>query len=626
MTGVTFGQPGISNSKLTCGQFGTGKLVRLEQTNTPPSLGTPRFTILCWFKRSGAGTTFNTGTGGIAAVEPLVTKGMAEAEGANKDANWILGLTNSGGMKLCADFEDNDSGPNHPVTGAIAITDNAWHLGAVTYDGTSLRLYVDGQPDGFVSPGTTPEKDSLQYACIGAAMTSAAVASGAFNGYIAHVAVWSEALSAANILALYNNGISAPSLPAAPVTLIYGASDNAIVHGTNFANWTLDVGSTKDATGIKLVQNGAAEFAQISVSGLGPNTTYWCKCVIEAKSAGVNGAIRVAASGGNFTATGGGDLDLSSAIGASYFQLKTDASAGPHVLRLTHVTSPDTEWIKFSDFRVFPIPTRSAAKVAVLGDRTGSFNATNGTAVDNAILAAAADTKNVIFMGDGADGTTTYAIANDTLKNATIAAGGKIYPCDGNHDWDGTNETTFPTYYDLASNNNGGKFYYSVVLGQMEFFFINDNPEDTDNAGGINVSAAAFQASTMGQWIVNKIATSTARWKIVVIHHAAYSSSAANSGYASNRWNWSALGVHLVLQAHNHGIERINKDGIYFYTVAMGGGSHHGWNAKLPETEFRVESGATYGYLKIHDGANDLVLEYFDTAQNLLDRTKIWRA
>ena len=114
--------------------------------------------------------------------------------------------------------------------------------------------------------------------------------------------------------------------------------------------------------------------------------------------------------------------------------------------------------------------------------------------------------KNVIFMGDGADGTTAYAAANDTLKNAIISAGGKIFACDGNHDWDGTIETTFATYYDLASNNNGGKLYYSKVLGEMEFFFINDNPEDTDNAGGINATVAAFQASTMGQGIVNKIA------------------------------------------------------------------------------------------------------------------------
>jgi len=57
----------------------------------------------------------------------------------------------------------------------------------------------------------------------------------------------------------------------------------------------------------------------------------------------------------------------------------------------------------------------------------------------------------------------------------------------------------------------------------------------------------------------------------------------------------------------------------------MGGGSHHGWSTKLAETEFRVENAATYGFLKLHDSANELVLEYFDTAQLLLDRVKILR-
>ncbi len=327
----------------------------------------------------------------------------------------------------------------------------------------------------------------------------------------------------------------------------------------------------------------------------------------------------------HFTAVGGGDVVLSNLVGSTFFQLKTDASAGPHVLRINHATSPNGEWIKFSDFRVFPIAARSASKVAVLGDRSGGFNATYGTAVDNALLAAVADTKNIICMGDAAETGVTYATANDALKTAIIAGGGKIYPCNGNHDWDGTNENTYPTYFDLGSNNNAAKFYYSVVLGEMEFFVINDNPEDTDNAGGINATAAALQASTMGQWILNKIATSTARWKIAVIHHPVYSSSAANSGYASNRWNWLGLGIHLVLQSHNHGIERINKDGIYFFTCAMGGGSHHGWSTKLAETEFRVENAATYGFLKLHDSANELVLEYFDTAQLLLDRVKILR-
>ena len=87
-------------------------------------------------------------------------------------------------------------------------------------------------------------------------------------------------------------------------------------------------------------------------------------------------------------------------------------------------------------------------------------------------------------------------------------------------------------------------------------------------------------------------------------------------------------GIGLALRggkARLHGIERLAKDGITFYTVAMGGGSHHGWGVINADTKFREENQAVSGFLKIHDGGSELVLEYFDTNLNLLDRVKIVR-
>ena len=57
----------------------------------------------------------------------------------------------------------------------------------------------------------------------------------------------------------------------------------------------------------------------------------------------------------------------------------------------------------------------------------------------------------------------------------------------------------------------------------------------------------------------------------------AKSTSPAGTGWMHARWDWTGLGVPLVLQSHTHGIERLPKDGMTFYTVAMGGGNHHGW-------------------------------------------------
>ena len=68
--------------------------------------------------------------------------------------NYFLGIRASDGV-LVADFEEGAAGAtpglNHPITGTTPIaiapavpTDADWHHAAVTYDGTTLRLYLDG--------------------------------------------------------------------------------------------------------------------------------------------------------------------------------------------------------------------------------------------------------------------------------------------------------------------------------------------------------------------------------------------------------------------------------------------------------------------------------------------------
>src|SRR5262245_20612136 len=67
-----------------------------------PTLGASNLTIELWFKRTGAGATTSTGTGGVTAV-PLVTKGRGEADGDNRDCNYFFGINAAG--QLVADFE-----------------------------------------------------------------------------------------------------------------------------------------------------------------------------------------------------------------------------------------------------------------------------------------------------------------------------------------------------------------------------------------------------------------------------------------------------------------------------------------------------------------------------------------
>ena len=190
-----------------------------------PALGATDFTIETWFMRQGPGIAVSSGTGGVVAV-PLVTKGMAEAEGSNKDMNYFLGIDAKTGA-LAADFEEfgtvvPPAGNNHPIIGTTRITDGVWYHAAVTYDSTTgqFRLYLNGALDGSLNltPGIRPRFDSIQHAALGTAFTSSGAfstatppANGAFQGLMDEVRIWNVARSGADISAAKG----APLLPPA---------------------------------------------------------------------------------------------------------------------------------------------------------------------------------------------------------------------------------------------------------------------------------------------------------------------------------------------------------------------------------------------------------------------------
>lgn len=177
----------------------------------PPTTG---FTLECWFRKEGAGSTASSGSGGVTAV-PLFGKGRGESDGANIDCNIFFGIS-TGGI-LVADFESQATGLNHPITATNApIVNDQWYHVAVTYDATTSTwaMYLDGAPVGTASAsvaGSVPRYDSIQHFGIGTAMNSAGVREGAFAGVIDEPRVWSYARSAAEIMAAKDQEIGAAS-------------------------------------------------------------------------------------------------------------------------------------------------------------------------------------------------------------------------------------------------------------------------------------------------------------------------------------------------------------------------------------------------------------------------------
>lgn len=121
-----------AQSALRLGPTNTNTYVTFGSTS---ALGLAQFTVETWFMRQGTGVTTSTGTGGIPALVPLVTKGAGQAEGSNVDANYILGI-NTAGNVIAADFEEGAGGAspglNHPVSGITPIQNDVWYHGAAT--------------------------------------------------------------------------------------------------------------------------------------------------------------------------------------------------------------------------------------------------------------------------------------------------------------------------------------------------------------------------------------------------------------------------------------------------------------------------------------------------------------
>lgn len=180
------------NNALALG--GTDSYVTFGPTQV---IGLSAFTLELWFRKTGAGTTASTGTGGVTAI-PLLTKGRGEDDGSRVDMNYFLGIRAADNV-LVADFEDRDSGLNHPVAGVTALRDNTWYHAAACYDGQKWQLYLNGILEAELKVGKTPRYDSLQHAALGAALDSTGAPQGFLAGTIDEARIWNYARPAQQI-------------------------------------------------------------------------------------------------------------------------------------------------------------------------------------------------------------------------------------------------------------------------------------------------------------------------------------------------------------------------------------------------------------------------------------------
>ena len=139
------------------------------------------------------------------------------------------------------------------------------------------------------------------------------------------------------------------------------------------------------------------------------------------------------------------------------------------------------------------------------------------------------------------------------------AAGNDFYPSIGNRDYTVANVLDpYLDYFTLPGNER----YYDFRRGAVHFYLINSDDMEPD--GGIDVNG--IQA----QWLEDRLASTTAPYKVVVLHHRPFVSASTGSR-PLRQWPFAEWGADVVLTGHAHVYERVDVEGVPYFVNGIGG-------------------------------------------------------
>ena len=236
---------------------------------------------------------------------------------------------------------------------------------------------------------------------------------------------------------------------------------------------------------------------------------------------------------------------------------------------------------------------------------------------DHGNMVKGLDPDYVVTTGDNvqtiipADGTNKYDFTVgrmfcDFLKGAApgplCGTGGtsptnRFFPAPGNHDHiegDGGGPiSNYTSYFDLpgagtvsGSVPSGSELYYDVVMGPVHVFVLDSDPMLLEEVQGKDATQGEIPGYTTSPttqqrtWLQSAMAASSAKWKVVALHHSPYSSAPIErgAGYGSSawvQWPFADWGADVVLSGHHHAYERVVKgegaSQVQYVTNGLGG-------------------------------------------------------
>jgi len=258
------------NAAWAAGQFGTGiefdGSSYLEIRNSAANLpfgGASPFTVTAWVKNQGGGTVIGKFNGGIIGAYIIVVNGSGTVTFHREVDPWTF-------------------------DGALAIPDNEFGHIAATYDGTDMKIYVNGEYDSS-QPRGAQNTDTVTPVLIGARFTNNEP-SNFFSGVLDEVALFNVALTEQQIRdVMYGLAFPKASNPDPAdgaihedtwLTLTWSPGDSAVSHDVYLGE---DFDVVNEATRDSDVYRGnqASTFFTVGFpgfpypDGLVPGTTYY---------------------------------------------------------------------------------------------------------------------------------------------------------------------------------------------------------------------------------------------------------------------------------------------------------------------------------------------------------------
>ncbi len=211
----------VNSPTLVTGKIGQALSFNGSSGVSVSSFAINTLTISAWIR-----TTQVVGSSGSAQII------NRDTTGGNNSRDWQFRMQGSPAVPTIILF--NTGGTIAGVAASTTVNDGKWHLVTATWDGSTIRMYVDGKVSGNPTSfsGTLNSGSPLLFA-----EASGATGGSNFNGSIDDVRIYNRALSAFDIQQLYHEG-----------AVTHGASPTSLIPNGLVGYWTFDGQNTNWTT------------------------------------------------------------------------------------------------------------------------------------------------------------------------------------------------------------------------------------------------------------------------------------------------------------------------------------------------------------------------------------------